>query len=445
MQNGDGGEFAHYLRDARGRWREFAGYQDKLVQVAFGPGSDLFAISRKDSPRGALVRIAGGTLDLARAKVVYAPPSETLVSGFWDERALLLGRKRWYGTFQLGGPSIVRAFDYAGRPLPFPEPLPVASVRGLMHDDEGALLVRAESFLEPPAWYRYDEAAGTIAKTALQTPPAIDMSGYEVVRELAASKDGTQVPVSILVRRGFARDGKEPCVVMGYGGYGSSLEPRFSTRAGLWLEQGVCYAVANLRGGGEFGDDWHRQGQLERKQNVFDDFAAVLQHVVARGYASPERVGIWGASNGGLLIGATVVQHPRLVRAAVAYVGLYDMLRSELSPNGAFNVTEFGTVKDRAQFDALYAYSPYHHVVDGEHYPAILLLTGENDPRVDPMHSRKMAARLQAATAADAPILLRTSADTGHGGGSDLDQVIAEAADEYAFMLDALGVRARPK
>jgi prolyl oligopeptidase len=428
---------------ATGPWRQFGGYEDKLAQVVFGPGRDLFAISRLRSPRGMLVAIDGKTLDVAKARVVHAPDTATLVSDFWDERVLSMGPKRWYGTFQVGGPSEVRAFDYAGKPAPWQAPLPVAAVAGLTRDGDHALLLRAESFLQPPAWYRFDERSGSIAKTALANTSPLDLSGYEVVRELASSKDGTQVPVSILLPRGFVRDGSQPCVVTGYGGYGLSLDPRFARNAAIWLEQGVVYAIANLRGGGEFGEDWHRQGMLERKQNVFDDFAAVLEHVLERGYTRSERLGIIGGSNGGLLMGATVVQNPGLVRAAVSFVGIYDTLRSELSPNGAFNITEFGTVKDKQQFEALYAYSPYYQLRDGQHYPAMLLLTGENDPRVEPMQSRKMAARLQAANSGPAPILLRSNAGSGHGIGTGLAEVVQETADAYAFMLDALGTRFR--
>jgi prolyl oligopeptidase len=208
----------------------------------------------------------------------------------------------------------------------------------------------------------------------------------------------------------------------------------------LLLDQGFVFADTNLRGGGEYGEKWHRQGNLANKQNVFDDFAAALRHMIKRGYTSSERLAIMGGSNGGLLMGATMVQNPSLVKAVVSYVGIYDMLRVELSPNGAFNIPEFGTVKDPELFKALFAYSPYHNVKDGTKYPATLFLTGANDPRVDPMQSRKMTARLQAATASSAPILLRTSGDTGHGGDTALAEQIAETVDVYAFLFDQLGV-----
>jgi prolyl oligopeptidase len=199
--------------------------------------------------------------------------------------------------------------------------------------------------------------------------------------------------------------------------------------------------VANLRGGGEYGEEWHRAGNLTNKQNVFDDFIACAKYLINHKYTRPARLAIEGGSNGGLLMGAALTQRPELFRAVVAHVGIYDMLRVELHPNGAFNVTEFGTVKNREQFKALYAYSPYHRVEKGTAYPAVLFLTGDNDARVDPANSRKMTARLQAATSSKLPVLLRTSSGSGHGIDSSLSERIAEETDVYAFLFDKLGVK----
>jgi prolyl oligopeptidase len=240
-----------------------------------------------------------------------------------------------------------------------------------------------------------------------------------------------------------ALDGDNPTILYGYGGYGISLSPYFDASASLWLDQGGVYAIANLRGGGEYGEEWHRAGNLTNKQNVFDDFIAAAEYMVEAGYTRPARLAIMGGSNGGLLMGAALTQRPDLFRAVVSFVGIYDMLRVELDPNGAFNVTEFGTVSDPAQFEALYAYSPYHRVVDGTAYPAVLLVTGDHDGRVNPAHSRKMVARLQAATSSGLPVLLRTSAKAGHGIGTALNERIAEETDVYAFLFDQLGVEYR--
>jgi prolyl oligopeptidase len=202
-------------------------------------------------------------------------------------------------------------------------------------------------------------------------------------------------------------------------------------------------ATAILRGGGEFGEQWHHGGNLANKQNVFDDFIAAAEMLIARQYTTPARLAIRGRSNGGLLMGAALTQRPELFRAVYSGVGLYDMLRVELDANGAFNVTEFGTVTNPDQFRALYAYSPYHHVRDGARYPAILMTTGAHDGRVNPAHSRKMIARLQAAASDDLPILLRTSERSGHGMGSSRSEVIAEQTDVWAFLMDQLGMSGR--
>jgi prolyl oligopeptidase len=196
--------------------------------------------------------------------------------------------------------------------------------------------------------------------------------------------------------------------------------------------------VANLRGGGEFGEAWHLAGNLTHKQAVFDDFIASAEYLISHRYTHPQRLGILGGSNGGLLMGAALTQRPELFRAVGSAVGIYDMLRVELDPNGAFNVTEFGSVKDKAQFDALYAYSPLHHVKDGTDYPAILMQTGDNDGRVNPAHSRKMTARLQQADPNGKPILLHTSASSGHGIGTALAERIDQTTDLYAFFVHEL-------
>jgi len=366
------------------------------------------------------------------------------VDGFWGPPTVLPTKTRLYVLYQLGGPSEIRAFDLDGKPLAAPKQLPVSSAGGMTLAGKDDILFSNESFVVAPAWYRFGAAAGETKKTALVTEAPVDLSRVEVRREFATSKDGTKVPVNVLIPPGVALDGSSPCVLYGYGGYGVNIEPRFIPRNAVFLEQGVVYAVANIRGGGEFGEDWHRQGNLLRKQNVFDDFKAAMDLLVAQRYTSPRRLGVLGGSNGGLLMGATMTQHPAEMRVVVSLVGIYDMLRVELSPNGAFNVTEFGTVKDEEQFRALHAYSPYHHVQDGTSYPATLLLTGANDPRVDPMQSRKMTARLQAASRSGEPILLRTSAGSGHGGSTPLDEQIAQYVDVFGFFFHHLGVEVRP-
>jgi prolyl oligopeptidase len=313
----------------------------------------------------------------------------------------------------------------------------VGQVVGLESDD---VLVLSETYLQPPAWSRFDAATGRLQATALRKAAAADYSDTEVLRQFAVSKDGTRVPLNIIRRKGTKLDGNNPVVLYGYGGYGISLGPRYDIGLRPLLDRGVIYVIANLRGGGEYGEDWHSAGMLTKKQNVFDDFAACAKWLIEQGYTNPKRLAIEGGSNGGLLMGAALTQHPELYAAVVAHVGIYDMLRVELSPNGAFNVTEFGTVKEDDQFKALHAYSPYHHVVDGVQYPAVLFLTGANDPRVEPANSRKMTARLQA-SGSQRPVYLRTTDTAGHGIGTALSERIAEAADVDAFLFAMLGVK----
>jgi prolyl oligopeptidase len=247
--------------------------------------------------------------------------------------------------------------------------------------------------------------------------------------------------MNILRRKGTKFDGHHPVVLYGYGGYGINMTPGFRVGRRVWFDHGGIYVVANIRGGGEFGEEWHLSGNLTKKQNVFDDFIGCAKHLIEAGYTTPEKLAIQGGSNGGLLMGAALTQHPEMFRAVVAQVGVLDMLHEENDPNGVFNITEFGTVKNLEQFKALYAYSPYHNVKDGTAYPAVLMMTGENDGRVNPANSRKMTARLQAASTSGKPVLLRTSATTGHGAGTALSERIEQDSDVYSFLFDQLGIK----
>jgi prolyl oligopeptidase len=446
VQNGDSGEFAHFVRSTAGKWKQFADFKDGALQAAFGPTDDIFLVSRNGSPRGKILRLTAGDPNLATAAVVIPEGTDTIITDFWtgpEEKSVLPATTRLYVTYQLGGPSAIRCFTYDGKPLPGPEQPEVGAVGGLIPAGGDDVIFAAGSFTEPTALYRFRPAAKETTRLPLTSPPVVDLSDIQIVREFAVSRDGTKVPVNLLIPKGAKLDGKNPCLVTAYGGYGINIEPSFVPTRRILFDHGFVVAVANLRGGGEFGEEWHRSGMLTHKQNVFDDFAAVLRHVIERKYTSPERLAIEGGSNGGLLMGAALTQHPDLMKCVVSHVGIYDMLRVELSPNGAFNIPEFGTVKDAEPFKALYAYSPYHHVKDGVKYPAVLFLTGANDPRVDPMQSRKMTARLQAANP-DGMILLRTSASSGHGHGTALSHQIEEKTDVFAFLFAQLGVQVKP-
>jgi prolyl oligopeptidase len=324
--------------------------------------------------------------------------------------------------------------------VPIPKTSAVSEMLALEDD---SLLFHDVSYTEPAAWFHCLPGKTEPVKTALVNTSPVSFADIEVTRESATSKDGTKIPLNIVRKKGTKRDGNNPTLLYGYGGYGISMQPSFDFTKRLWFDRGGVYVVANIRGGGEFGEEWHKAGNLTKKQNVFDDFAAAAEYLITEKWTRPEKLAIQGGSNGGLLMGAMIAQHPELMRAVVSSVGIYDMLRVELAPNGAFNVTEFGTVKDPEQFKALYAYSPYHHIVDGAKYPSILMMTGANDGRVAPYHSRKMVARLDEANKSSNPILLRTSSSAGHGIGTALSERIKQQADMYSFLFGQLDMAAK--
>jgi prolyl oligopeptidase len=434
VANGDGGDFAHYLRDAAGKWQPVTRFADGVKQVKFGRDGALYLLSLKNAPRGKVLRLPLDTPELAKAAVA-APESRGAAQEFAPSDHGL------YVADLLGGPSALLYYPRGSqRPREIPI-LPVSAVSGLDSWQGDEAVFGNVSYVKPFAWFTYNPAAKVVRRTALYMTAPVDFDDIEVVREFAASKDGTQVPLNILRKKGLKRDGRNPTLLYGYGGYGLSLTPAFDSARRIWFDAGGVYVVANLRGGGEYGEQWHKAGNLTRKQQVFDDFIAAAEHLIQRRYTEPSKLAVEGASNGGLLMGAFLTQRPDLARAVVARVGIYDMLRVELDPNGQFNITEFGTVKDPEQFNALFAYSPYHHVRNRVSYPAVLLTTGENDGRVNPAQSRKMAARLQAATGSGRPILFRSNA-AGHGFGTALKDKIAEQADILAFLFDQLGMDA---
>jgi prolyl oligopeptidase len=437
VANGDGGDYSLYLLWPGHHWVQLAKDSDQIKAGVFGRDSDsaLYLRSLQNAPHGKILRMSLNLPGLENAKVVV-PESEAVIEGYIPSDNGL------YVQDLVGGPSQIRYFDLKHQAAPAIVPLkPVSAVQGMLSPQGDKLYYRNISYIDPFVWMAYDPASGKATPTALAGTSPADFSDMEVVREFATSKDGTKVPMNIIRHKGTKLNGQNPTLLYGYGGYSISMSPNFSVGRRVWFDQGGIYVVANLRGGGEFGEDWHKAGNLTRKQNVFDDFAACAEYLIKHGYTRREKLAVEGASNGGLLMGAFLTQHPDLVRAVVSHVGIYDSLRSELEPNGVFNVTEFGTVKDQDQFNALYAYSPYHRVVEGTKYPAILFMTGDNDGRVNPFHSRKMTARLQAANKSRNPILLRTTATAGHGIGTGLDERIAQDADVYAFLFDQLGMK----
>jgi prolyl oligopeptidase len=437
VQKGDGGEYELFVRTPDGVWTKVANYEDRIVQVHFGWDRALYLLSRKDAPNGQILRLPlePGKLALASAKVVV-PQGEGAI------QQVMPTKSRLYVEEQLGGPSRVRMVELAGGPL---GQIPAPSLSSLSNPEpvgeEDDVVVSTSEYLAPSGISRFTAKDGSLHATPYVGKTPADLSAYEVVREQCVSKDGTKVPLNIIRKKGLVLDEHNAVLLTGYGGFGIPSAPGFSRSLPVWLEAGGVYAIANIRGGGEFGETWHQQGMLHNKQNVFDDFIACARWLIHQKYTSPEKLAIEGGSNGGLLMGAVLTQAPGLFHAVVAHVGYFDMLRFETAPNGVFNTTEYGSVKNEADFKALAAYSPYHNVKAGTQYPAVLFLTGKNDPRVDPFHSRKMVARLQS-SGTKQPVLLRT-ADTGHGIGTPLAERIAQTVDTHAFLFQQLGMQVK--
>lgn len=439
VANGDGGQFAHYAVDRSGAAHQITRFEDGVEWAAFGPDHALYLVSERAAPTRRILKLAPADFALSRARVLVPQGEDVIDTAFLGEDPIVFVGRTMAVRYLAGGPSRLRLFDLEGRARGEAALPPVASVAE-MEAVEGDLVYSLETYLRPRAFRRRTPDGRDVAMDLKVTSP-INFDDMEVTRVTARSRDGAEIPINIIRRKGIALDGNHPTLLTAYGGYGISQTPAFlgATRR-VFFDAGGVYAVANIRGGGEFGEEWHAAGALTRKQNVFDDFVAAAQWLIAQRYTNPQRLAIQGGSNGGLLMGAALTQHPELFRAVVSGVGIYDMLRVELDPNGEFNTTEFGTVTNADHFRALYAYSPYHRVRDGVTYPAVLMQTGENDGRVNPAQSRKMTARLQAATSSKHPILLATTSDAGHGIGSPLSVRVGQWADYLAFLIDQLGM-----
>ena len=322
--------------------------------------------------------------------------------------------------------------------LEFPMQGAVDEVRGKWGSPDA--FVSFSSFVVAPTIYRFDTATGKQSEWARISIP-VDAGKFEVKQVWAVSKDGTKIPMFLVYLKGLKLDDANPALLTGYGGFNVNITPEFLAEAVLFAEHGGVYAQVNMRGGGEFGESWHTAGMLEKKQNVFDDFIAGGEWLIANHYTRPTKLSIIGGSNGGLLVGAALTQRPELFRAVVCWHPLLDMLRYQKFMDGQFWVTEYGSADDATQFQYLYAYSPYQHVQKGVKYPAVLFMTGDADTRVAPLHARKMAALLQWATGSDRPMMIRYELTAGHSEGRSATAQISDLTDELSFLLWQLGVR----
>ncbi len=306
-----------------------------------------------------------------------------------------------------------------------------SGVHGLPSQDEG--FYSFESFIQPPTIFRYDTRSGKSEVFATPKVP-FDTSQYEITQVFYTSKDGTRIPMFIAGKKGLERNGQARLLLTGYGGFDLAMLPDWNPEYAWWLEQGGYFALPNLRGGDEYGEPWHKAAMFEHKQNVFDDFFAAAEYLIANHYTVPQRFALRGRSNGGLLMGAAITQRPDLFGAIWCGYPLLDMLRYQKFEMGRLWTTEYGSAEKAADLSYLLKYSPYQNVKPGQKYPAIMFFTGDSDTRVDPLHARKMTALMQAAAGGDRPILLHYSLAGGHSAGVSLTQLVADQADELAFL-----------
>jgi prolyl oligopeptidase len=409
--------------------------RDAIFNVVEVLGDRMYVVSNEGAPRYQLWQVDLHAPGREHWKLLVAEGEDTLES-------VIAADGKLFALYLKDASSRVRVFSLAGktlREIALPTLGTVAAVHGRF--DQRDVYFSFSSFLVPTKVFRHVVGRD---KTELwqELAAPVDTSQFVVEQVRYPSKDGTSVPMFLVHKKEFAKDGTNPTLLYGYGGFNVSLTPGFAAWVGPFLERGGVYAVANLRGGGEYGEAWHRAGMLAAKQNVFDDFAAAAEYLIREKVTSSDRLAISGRSNGGLLVAAAIVQHPSLFKAAVCGVPLTDMVRYHLLQIARLWIPEYGSSENADEFSHLYAYSPYHRVKSGTPYPATLIFSAESDTRVDPMHARKFAARLQAATSGKAPILLRIEGNAGHGVGKPLGKIIAQYTDELSFLFGELGLSA---
>mgnify|MGYP006285301969 CR=1 FL=1 len=402
---------------------------EKDYMVAGNNDNILYVITNQDAPRYKLVAIDLNNPQPDQWTDLIPEKEEVLQScTFMGGRLITSYLKDAY--------DVVKVFDTEGNYLHDVDLPGIGSVGGFGGDEKDNITFYTfTSFNYPPVIYKYN-IAENLSEVFYRTDIDFDESLYETKQVFYESKDGTSIPMFIVHKKGLRMNGKNPTMLYGYGGFNISLTPSFSSARLVWLEQGGIYAVANLRGGGEYGEEWHKAGTLENKQNVFDDFIAAAEYLVDKKYTSPEKLGILGGSNGGLLVGAVTNQRPDLFAAAIPAVGVMDMLRFHQFTIGRYWTTDYGSSDIPEQFEYLYQYSPLHNISSEKEYPAVMVTTADHDDRVVPAHSFKYISTLQEKYNGNNPVIIRIETDAGHGGGKPTSKRIEETADEYAFFWD---------
>lgn len=414
-------------------WKEICDVKDDVTDFAV-KRKEIFLLTHKDAPRFKIIETSLAKPDPATATTVV-PASEAVITGLAPAKDAL------YVQLRDGGIGRLLRVPYRGEPepvtLPFKGSLSLVAVDPRLN----GVWLNMGTWTRADQIYAYDPKRKEITNTGLQPLGEFDApTNLESVEVKARSYDGTMIPLSIVYKRGLKLDGSNPTLLWGYGAYGISQDPVYGPVLLAWYEKGGVFAVAHVRGGGEYGEDWYKGGYKQTKPNTWRDFTACAEYLIQHKYTSPEKLAGEGGSAGGILIGRAITTRPDLFDAAIIQVGCLDMLRIETTPNGVPNIPEFGSVKTETGFKDLYEMSSYAHVKDGTAYPAVLLETGINDPRVEPWQSAKMAARLQAATASGKPILLRVDYEAGHGIGSTKRQQEEQTADGWSFLLWQFGM-----
>jgi len=414
-------------------WKKIVGEEDEVTRYDLR-GDMVYLLTHKGASRYKVVRTSLANPEFDKADVIVPAGQAVLTNLGVADDALYVQQLD-------GGIGRVLRVDFGSGGDAKPIPLPYEGAVGefVVNAEKPGLLMKLTSWTEPQLWYAYDPAANTVADTGLRPRSPVDYSQIESREVKVVSYDGTLVPLSIVMKKGLPLDGSNPTLLTAYGAYGITQDPGFNPVLLAWLERGGIFAVGHVRGGGEYGEDWHTAGQKGTKLNTVYDFIACAEYLIDQGYTSSAKLSGEGGSAGGITVGRALTLRPELFAAILDDVGASDTLRFEKTPNGPPNVPEFGTVQIESEFRGLYAMSPYTHVRKGTPYPAVLLTTGVNDPRVAPWEAAKMSARLQAATSSGRPVLLRVDYDAGHGIGSTKSQNNAETADQWSFLLWQFG------
>ena len=449
IRHGDLNEISLYVTPATGSaslyaqplaWRKVADPKDLVTSYAIHDGA-LYLLTAKNAPRNKVVRTSLARPDIATATTIV-PAGDTVI------RQLAVAQDALYIRELFGGVDRLQRLNFSnsvfsGGKLEFVRlPFDLAIRQMVTHPKRPGAILRLEGWTEAPRYVNIEERSANIIPLTLHPKSAVDFSSIDEVRLMVTAKDGVKVPVTLIYKKGTRLNGDNPTLLRAYGAYGITQSPTFNPSTMAWLERGGILGTCHVRGGGEFGDPWHKDGQKLTKPNSWRDLIACAEYVVERKFTRKERLAIQGGSAGGITVGRALTERPDVFAAVVPSVGVLDALRAEFTPNGPPNIPEFGSVKTEDGFKGLLMMSAFHHVKDGTAYPAVLLMHGVNDPRVEVWHSSKMAARLQAATLGvrDAePVLLRLDYDAGHGVGSTRSQRNGELADIYSFLLWKFG------